>query len=64
MGRDSEFARSFCQLQIGGDYTDTALCGDVKNASGAVQPKFIKAVEKLMKKYEINHIHLYWGKFK
>ena len=51
-------------LQIGGDYTDTNLCGEIKNATGRVDVKFIKALEKLMEKYRVNYVQLYWSKWK
>ena len=51
-------------LVIGGDYKDTELCGEIKSATGVIEPKFIKTLEKLMLKYKVNYIHLYWSKFK
>jgi len=41
----------------------TGLCGEIKNTDGHTEPRFTKAVEKLMLKYKVNYIHLYWKRF-
>ena len=51
-------------LLIGGNYTATGLGGNVGSMSGCVEPKFVKAIEKLMLKYKVNYVQLYWSKFK
>ena len=50
-------------LTVGGDCTDTKLVGEVKNLSGSIDAKFIKAVEKLMEKHKVNYVHLFWDRW-
>lgn len=52
-------------LVIGGPEAvmPSGLSGDVKNVTGVVNYKFLEGIEKLMAKYKVNYIQLYWAKF-
>ena len=50
-------------LTVGGDYTGTKLVGEVRNLSGSIDAKFIKAVEKLMEEHKVNYVHLFWDRW-
>jgi len=45
------------------EYIDGEICGEVKNVTGEIDAKFVKAVKDLMRKHEINYVHFYWAKF-
>jgi len=45
------------------DFTATELVGEIKNASGSIDGEFIKAIEALMKKHQVNYVQLFWRRF-
>lgn len=59
--KDDEREKGF---YLARDFRDTELVGEIKSATGIVDPKLIKAIERLMAKHKVNYIHLFWGRFK
>jgi len=46
-----------------GEYTDTKLVGEIKNISGNIDKEFVKQLELLMEKHQVNFVQVFWNRW-